>query len=294
MKQLVIPLLILAGSLVACGSPDPIDRDDPFASLHPWDPDRRGLTRTDTGLEIVEIDNGPANGLTPAQDDLVLVHYEGRITSTGERFESSYETGRPSLFGAAGRFGGWSQAIREMSEGDDWMVNMPSDLLRGLRSFQPTIQPEDEVLYRIELLKVLKLQSVDEAAWQRHLPWDSADPEIIKTDTGLEYIILEPGNASDQPLSEESRFLVHYDGRFADTGQPFDSSFDQIEPFQAGLSGIIQGWIDILPRLSEGERVLVFIPSELAYGSRGFSNLIPGDADLVFQMKLMAIITPTN
>ena len=86
----------------------------------------------------------------------------------------------------------------------------------------------------------------------------------------------------------------HYIGTFTD-GKKFDSSYDrgQMYKCKVGLGHIIRGMDDALQQLSLGERAKLTLASEVAYGSRGTGDVIPPNADLVFDVELLAI-TPAS
>ena len=46
--------------------------------------------------------------------------------------------------------------------------------------------------------------------------------------------------------------------------------------------------------MKEGGRRRVEIPSELAYGINGRPPVIPGNATLTFDIKLVSVLTPEN
>jgi len=82
---------------------------------------------------------------------------------------------------------------------------------------------------------------------------------------------------------------VNYVGTLQN-GQEFDNSYKRGQPFifKVGAGNVIQGWEEgIVGMKVGGQRVLV-IPSDKAYGSRGFGP-IPGNATLVFSIELMSI-----
>jgi len=92
--------------------------------------------------------------------------------------------------------------------------------------------------------------------------------------------------------------IVHYTGWLFDESAPdnkgtkFDSSLDRNEPFDFPLGGgrVIQGWDEGVAGMQEGgERTLV-IPSEMGYGARGAGGVIPPNAKLVFDVKLLKVI----
>ena len=84
---------------------------------------------------------------------------------------------------------------------------------------------------------------------------------------------------------------MHYTGTLAADGSQFDSSRDRGSPFKftLGVGQVIQGWDKGVAKMSLGERANLHIPSELGYGAQGAGGAIPPNADLVFDVQLLAI-----
>jgi peptidylprolyl isomerase len=74
-------------------------------------------------------------------------------------------------------------------------------------------------------------------------------------------------------------------------GEVFDASDFHGGPFQfqAGAGRVIPGWDQMVLDMKKGEKRLVVLPPELAYGERGAGGVIPPNAFLVFEMELTAI-----
>ena len=90
---------------------------------------------------------------------------------------------------------------------------------------------------------------------------------------------------------------VHYSGWIYDEneddkkGNKFDSSKDRNEPFTfvLGVGQVIKGWDDGFAGMKIGGTRTIIIPSEKGYGSRGAGNVIPPNADLIFDVELLGI-----
>jgi FKBP-type peptidyl-prolyl cis-trans isomerase len=82
----------------------------------------------------------------------------------------------------------------------------------------------------------------------------------------------------------------HYTGAVAKTGEVFQTSHDFGKPISFPLSGVIAGWTQGVPGMKVGGTRRLLIPAAMAYGSRPpYGSGIPADADLVFDIELVAI-----
>jgi FKBP-type peptidyl-prolyl cis-trans isomerase len=83
---------------------------------------------------------------------------------------------------------------------------------------------------------------------------------------------------------------VHYVGTLTD-GTKFDSSRDRGKGFnfRLGSGQVIKGWDQGVAGMKVGGLRKLTIPSDLAYGDRGFPPVIPPRATLVFEVELLSI-----
>ena len=110
--------------------------------------------------------------------------------------------------------------------------------------------------------------------------------DVVTTKSGLKYLVLKAG-AGEAPKAG-TRISAHYTGTLAD-GKKFDSSRDRGQPIQfpVGKGFVIPGWDEALSQMKKGERRILIIPSDLAYGERGAGGVIPPFATLVFDVELV-------
>ena len=124
------------------------------------------------------------------------------------------------------------------------------------------------------------------------------------TPSGLAYKITEKGTGVKP--ANGTTFYFHYAGYFED-GTLFDSSYETVSksygkfdanraaqngyqafPFEAGKKdGMIPGFIEGLENMAFGDKAVVFIPSNLAYGERGAGSVIPPNTTLVFELEML-------
>lgn len=114
----------------------------------------------------------------------------------------------------------------------------------------------------------------------------------VKTDSGLEYMILQEGTGAS--VQKGQSVTVHYTGWLNDKDEPgakFDSSVDRGQPFvfTLGVGYVIKGWDEGVASMKVGEKRRLFVPAALGYGSRGAGRLIPGNAALIFDVELLGI-----
>jgi len=88
---------------------------------------------------------------------------------------------------------------------------------------------------------------------------------------------------------------MHYTGTLAADGSKFDSSRDR-DPstagaftFQIGVGQVIKGWDEGVMKMSIGQRANLKISADFGYGESGAGADIPPNADLCFDVELLAI-----
>jgi FKBP-type peptidyl-prolyl cis-trans isomerase len=110
---------------------------------------------------------------------------------------------------------------------------------------------------------------------------------VTTTASGLQYEVLERGDASGTSPRAVDSVLAHYEGRFTD-GEVFDSSIARGQPAQFMLNQVIPGWTEGLQLMKPGDKYRLYIPHELGYGDGG-SGPIPPYAVLVFDVELIQV-----
>ena len=120
---------------------------------------------------------------------------------------------------------------------------------------------------------------------------DKPSVEIPKGDppSELEIEDLTVGDGDEAQAGDS--LTVDYVGVLYETGDEFDSTFEEPAPFQLvlGQGSVIPGWDEGLEGMKVGGRRQLVIPPEQAYGSQGRPPDIPPDATLVFVIDLLAV-----
>jgi FKBP-type peptidyl-prolyl cis-trans isomerase FklB len=115
-------------------------------------------------------------------------------------------------------------------------------------------------------------------------------PGIRTRPSGLQYEILQSGEGPSPRLTDQ--VTTHYHGTLLN-GEVFDSSVDRGEPVSFPVDGVISGWTEALQLMKVGDKWRLFLPSDLAYGSRGIGGVIGPFEPLVFEVELIEI-TPMS
>lgn len=126
------------------------------------------------------------------------------------------------------------------------------------------------------------------AAWFKHQPWQSGLPEVKKTGSGLEYVVIASGPASGASPKVNQAAQIWYEGRLNSGGRAFDSSFQRGAPDVYPVAELVPGFSEALMAMKPGDRWLVYIPSALAYGDRGVPGMIGPGENLLFEILLVS------
>ncbi|MFD2938831.1 peptidylprolyl isomerase [Flavobacterium notoginsengisoli] len=148
----------------------------------------------------------------------------------------------------------------------------------------------------------LKKEEAKKVVAQKAAYFTATKAKATTTASGLKYIITQKGTGVKG--AEGSTIYFHYAGYFED-GTLFDSSIAGVAkaygkydanrdaqggykafPFTVGKKdGMIPGFIEALDMMTDGEKAIFFLPSNLAYGEKGAGGVIPPNATLVFEIE---------
>lgn len=149
----------------------------------------------------------------------------------------------------------------------------------------PFLKPGDELIFQVGVIAV-KNEDRELADW-----FTRENIQATPRPSGLYIIEMSSGKANAKVAAPGKKAKVHYTGYLLD-GTKFDSSVDRGEPFQfqVGKGQVIPGWDEGVSTMKVGDKVKLIVPSYLAYGPRGASNVIPPYAPLLFEVELLDVI----
>lgn len=109
---------------------------------------------------------------------------------------------------------------------------------------------------------------------------------VVTLPSGLQYKVLTAGTG--EVATKDDNVTVRYEGKTID-GNVFDSSYKRnpdtstFRPDQ-----VIKGWTEALTSMPAGSTWMLYIPQELAYGSRAAGQIKPYST-LIFKVELVKI-----
>ena len=111
-------------------------------------------------------------------------------------------------------------------------------------------------------------------------------PGVGALPDGVQYIVVKMGSGI-RPTAADS-VILNAIGMFPD-GTVFEDTFQKKRAIRALTGNLIPGLNEAIQLMPEGSVWRIFIPSVLAYGSAGLSNIIPPNTALVFDITLMEV-----
>jgi FKBP-type peptidyl-prolyl cis-trans isomerase len=110
------------------------------------------------------------------------------------------------------------------------------------------------------------------------------NPNIQTTASGILYEIIAQGDQAVKAVNDADQVMVNYRGTLQDGFE-----FDKNDSITFPLNRVIPGWTEGMKLVGKGGEVVLWIPSEMAYGPQTRQG-IPANSALKFDVKLLDVI----
>lgn len=245
------------------------------------------------------------DGRAIEEGDQVTVAYVLANGASGTVLDSTYEREQPQVFQMqdGGILPGLYAGLLGQTAGSRVALAVPPAAAFGPEgSPQFGVQPNETLVFVLDIEGVTDLPEMAEGQ-PRAAPDDlprlrvdaSGEPQRFVAEgdepAELKEVVAAPIIVGDGPRVQPGQTLtVHYLGQLYPDGEVFDESWSTGQPFgfQLGTNGVIPGWDQGLDGQRVGSRVVLAIPSDLAYGEAGQPPAIGPNADLIFSVDILA------
>ena len=145
--------------------------------------------------------------------------------------------------------------------------------------------------YTRTAMETIKAKAMEEkyadnkAAGEKFLAENKTKEGVKTTESGLQYKVITEGKG--EIPADTCKVKVNYKGTLID-GTEFDSSYKRNEPATFRANQVIKGWTEALTMMPVGSKWELYIPQELAYGSRESGQIKPFST-LIFDVELVGI-----
>ncbi|MEL6863788.1 MAG: FKBP-type peptidyl-prolyl cis-trans isomerase [Bacteroidota bacterium] len=110
--------------------------------------------------------------------------------------------------------------------------------------------------------------------------------DVQSLSSGMYYQIIRPGEGTAPTINSKVR--ANYQGQLLD-GSEFDSSYKRGKPLDFNLRQVVPGWQQGIPLIKPGGKIILLVPSAMAYGAQGYPPVIPPNAVLRFDVELLEV-----
>ncbi|KAJ3036321.1 hypothetical protein HK097_003875 [Rhizophlyctis rosea] len=232
---------------------------------------------------------------TPQKGDMISMHYTGTFAKDGKKFDSSLDRGQPleAPIGVGNLIRGWDEAVLTMTKGEKAKLLVDYTAAYGEQGHPGGIPPKSDLIFELELVDFKKSNRVEVEEVVPIIPIE--DQVVAAEGNNWKKVIVKEGDGVSFP-SKGDKIVMQYTGRFQSSGKKFDSSLERGTPLEIpiGAGMLIRGWDEGVPTMSVGEKALLYVGHEAAYGEGGFEPVIPPKADLVFEVELLEIKEETK
>ncbi len=147
--------------------------------------------------------------------------------------------------------------------------------------FKVNLDRMGEILNGFISKKQTYTAALNQAKGEAFLAKNALKENVDTTASGLQYTIIAEG--AEYKVQPQDTVWVNYKGTLLD-----GTVFDENDSTQFVANRVIRGWTEGLGLLGEGGKATLYIPAELAYGSRGNRGIEP-NSTLIFDVEVLKV-----
>ncbi|MCH2225813.1 MAG: FKBP-type peptidyl-prolyl cis-trans isomerase [Crocinitomicaceae bacterium] len=284
MKKIITVLFAFVGIMLTSCDTSVVDKEDVDVSNVEkeevqGDSEINALDQIQEVSDMLSLDNGikikwfeHGNGEKLAYADLVAIDYkvlldDGTIVDGNELLKKE---SIPYILGFGMQTKGWDIALKELTVGDFAEIYIPSNLARGEKGIPGLIPANANNTLKVRVLDKIK-------------PTREID--------GCKVWVFEENKSNTELFGEGNQ--IEFDC-IASTPSKRDyiNTFRQSKPFTLKLEdyGTIPGLKKALINAKRADRMIVYIPSSEAYGTKGYLDLVKPNEDLMYNILVSNVI----
>lgn len=279
MKQILSILFISSLLITSCktegvkkGPDAAVDQEKPMQRVDSLELDlpAQDQLKLDNGIEIVWLQKSSGELIKPG--DVIMIDYKVRLQDStvidGNHLLNKLAL--PYIVGFGFQPKGWDLALAHMRAGDFARIKLPAAFARGKKGVKNLIPKNADNYLTIRILSKRK-----------------PDREI----DGTKVWILEE-NKTNKELFNENNTVVFHTTISSQSSPFYFNSYANQQPFELKLedNGTVPGLKKALINAKKGDRMFILVPSEEAYGAKGYLNIVKPNEDLFYNLLVMDII----
>ena len=232
--------------------------------------------QTESGIRYAILQEG--EGEAAEMGDIVVMDYDAWLDNGIMFYRSGKYDYSAQLTLGESSIAGLNEGMVGMKEGEVRQLKIPAEMAYGDQGKEGYVPPNSGIIIEVMLHDDIKLPE------QTSIKED----KLKSTDSGLQYAVFKKGDGTKAKTGDV--LSVNYNGWLED-GKLFDTSLLYEGPFifTLGQSEVIAGWDEGLVGMKVGEKRQLRIPSALAYGEAGYYDMVPANANLVFDVELVDV-----
>lgn len=223
----------------------------------------------ENGLKIKWFKHGKGGEIN--KEDVVLINYQVFLED-GTLVDGNELLSRPNLpflVGYGMQTKGWDIVLTSLRIGDFVEIFIPSNLARGKDGIKGLIPPDANNIIRLKVVQKIN------------------PTKIID---GVKVWLLEENKTENKHAGEQNQVEFHYMVG-TPTNPKYDISYQRNKPFRLKFDdkGIVEGLKKGLMNCKRSDKLWIVVPSEQAYGAKGYLDLVKPNEKLFYDIFVMEV-----